>query len=177
MVLHPGPAPIRNPLVRLFPVMRSTMVVPLPLDEAFRRLVGPNEREWQVGTSGFFGNMRRYKPGWRWDTHSVDIDGPYGNKKTRLYTYGRLTMSPQGTILELSSRICDLHALLMVLPVLWLAVAPLIFMAGFATPLIFLVLMVPFFYGITAFNIHYEAGVIKDYCARRLSDDWSRVLF
>jgi hypothetical protein len=165
-----------NPLVRLFPVTRATIHVPLAPDDARSRLFAPAETEWQLGEGGIFGNRRRYKVGAGRDGYSLDIDGPYGNKKTRLYTYVRQLEVGTGTNLELASRISDLHAVSMVIPVLWLAIGSQLMAPGFAPIFLFVPLMAAFFYGATLINLNYEAGVIRDYFARRLSDERNRVL-
>lgn len=177
MSMSASPNPAGNPLVRLFPVTRATIHVPLPADEARSRLFAPGETEWQLGEGGIFGNRRRYKVGAGRDGYSLDIDGPYGNKKTRLCTSVRLIATGSGTTLELASRISDLHALFLAIPVLWLAIGRQLLMPGFWQPLLFVLPMAAVFYGIALFNVKYEAGVIRDYCARRLDDDWNRVLF
>lgn len=173
--LSPGPS--RSPLASVFPTVRATMTFPLPPDEVRRRLLGPDEREWQIGETGFFGNLRRYKVSVRPDGKALDIDGPYGNKKTRLSTEARLIPSGAGTTLDLESWISGMHVAVLLGMMLWLAIGPLLLNFPGAMTLPFAVVMAVLFCGVTVFNMRYEAGVIRDYCTRRLGDDWNRVRF
>jgi hypothetical protein len=173
MSLQPAsgpPAPSRSPLSRLFPAAKAKIYVGLPPDEVRRRLLGPGEQEWQIGKGGLLGNSRRYKVRARLDGRILDIDGPYGNKKTRLSTEARLVPFWDETTIELESRISGTHVVILFGVILWLAIAPRLLGFTVAISLPFVLLVVILFGGVTVFNMRYEARVIRDYCARRLSN-------
>ena len=171
------PAPSRSPLASLFPTAKTNQYFPLPPDEVRRRLLGPHEQEWQIGEGGLLGNSRRYKVRSRPDGRMLDIAGPYGYRKLRLSTEATLRESAGGTTLELESWISSIHVLILFGSLVWLAIAPRLLRFPVAVPLPFVLLMAILFCGVTVFQMKYEARVIRDYCARRLGDDWNRVLF
>jgi hypothetical protein len=176
MSLQPDlPSPSGNPLVRCFPVMKATLHFSLPRSQVRGRLLGPNEAEWRTGGSGIFANSRRYAVRPRPHGYVLDIDGPYGNKKTRLATQASLIVLEEGTTLELESRITPLHAGFVLFAILGMPLLMLLIGAPFPMALIFFFMALLIIYGGTLFNLSYEAGVIKDYCIRRINDTSPRV--
>jgi hypothetical protein len=176
MSLQPDSAPPNsNPLVRFFPVMKATLHFSLPRSQVRGRLLGPNEQEWRTGGSGIFANSRRYDVRPHPNGYVLDIDGPYGYRKTRLATQASLIASEQGTALELESRITPMQAGFTLLAILWLPLGALVI--GGPSPIVVgaFLLGLCVIYGVTLFNLSYEAGVIRDYCIRRINDTSPRV--
>jgi hypothetical protein len=170
-----SPSPSSNPLVRCFPVMKATLHFSLPRSQVRGRLLGPNEEEWRTGGSGIFANSRRYAVRPRPNGYVLAIDGPYGYRKTRLATQASLIASEQGTTLELESRITPMQAGFTLLVTLWLPLVALVI--GGPLPIVVGAFLLGLFmiYGVTLFNLNYEAGVIKDYCIGRINDTSPRV--
>jgi hypothetical protein len=177
MSLPPPPVPSRSPLASFFPTAKTKLYVPLPPDEVHRRLLGPHEQEWQIGEGGMLGNSRRYKVRSRPDGRMLDIAGPYGYRKLRLSTEATIQAAGEGTSLELESWISSLYVLILLGSLVWVAIGPRLLRFPFTVPLPLVLLVAIVFYVITMFQMKYEARLLRDYCARRLGDEWNRVRF
>ncbi len=158
--------PRRSPLTRLFPAARATISSPLPPEEVWRRLLGPNAQEWQIGES------RHYTVRPRPNGPILDIDGPYGAKKIGLTTEATVHAVAGGTSLALTSWMSSMPLLLMTVGLLCLTLAPLVLRFSVSVPpLVLLVVM----YGAGLISLKSEAYLIKHYCASCLGEDPRRV--
>lgn len=161
-----SPRPSRSPLARLFPTVRATISSPLPPDEVRRRLLGPNEQEWQIGES------RRYTVRPRPNEPILDIDGPYGSKKIGLTTEATVHAVAGGTSLALTSWINSMPVLLLTVGLLCLTLAPMVLSFSVSVPPLVLLVVL---YGAGMISLKFEAHLIKHSCASRLGEDQRRV--
>jgi hypothetical protein len=169
MALQSGsssPGPRRSPLTRLFPTARATIASALPPDEVWRRLLGPNAQEWQIGES------RRYTVRPRPNGPILDIDGPYGAKKIGLTTEATVHAVAGGTSLALTSWMTSMPFLLMTVGLLCLTLAPMLLSFSVSVPPLVLLVVL---YGSGLIGLKAEAHLIKHYCASCLSEDPRRV--